>query len=126
MSIEYIAVDKKRKQAFLELQAFLDQEKQDVLERTEQFLHAHPDMVQQREEQLYRIRTAKAFQAEDYKQPTYRIGIRTRRGIRWWSSNGFNSTRSVSEFLATHPGWVIENEYGDEVSFEQFEKVAGA
>lgn len=51
------------------------------------------------------------------------IGVSTATRFSWRDDNGFSGIGSVEEFLAGHPGWCIEDEYGTTIPLGEFRKI---
>lgn len=52
------------------------------------------------------------------------IGTSTSTRFVWRMDNGFCHISLVEEFLASHPGWHIEDEYGTVIPLAEFQKIA--
>lgn len=55
-----------------------------------------------------------------YKENEDDIGTFHSRGFSWAVYNGYQGLDDVREFLDTHPGFHIEDEYGTKVSLDNF------
>lgn len=51
------------------------------------------------------------------------IGNSSSTRFSWRTDNGFSDIGSVEEFLAGHPGWRIEDEYGTAIPLGEFRKI---
>jgi len=105
------------------LKDFLISEKGALIARLQQFSEEHPLIQDLVENTQSSISGATLIWSVDDDIEEYVIGASTARGFSFCPDNGLSSVRDVASFLETHPGFIIEDEYGTEILLEKFKKI---
>ncbi len=120
MSIEYHFVNRERKEQVRHLKELVEAERSALLEKLSQFAKDNPLAEGNVEDIVFAVRQgigSACFQADSDDEG---IGMATAAKFYWRQDNGFQSLADVERFLKEHPGYAIENDYGDELSFLDF------
>ena len=108
MSTNYHFVNREKKTQVEQLKKLLETEREGLLQRLEKFGEENPLAM-----------TSANVQSWD---DDMEIGVASSTKFYWAANNGFGSLDDVEQFQKEHPECVIENEYGDELSFADFKK----
>ena len=122
MSTQYVFVEKERNDQLQDLQTFLAEKRDTLIAGIKEFAATHPHTVNEAEDSIFELEHSQAF---GYRQPyeeEHIIGSAVSKGFSWRQDNGFHSLKDVQQFLDEHPGFVILNEYGIELTIRDFEK----
>ena len=122
MSTQYVFVEKERNDQLQELQAFMTKKRDTLIAGIKEFAATHPHTVNEAEDSIFELKHSQAF---GYRQPyeeEHIIGSAVSKGFSWRQDNGFHSLKDVQKFLDEHPGFVILNEYGMELTIRDFGK----
>lgn len=122
MSIEYQFVKKKAKDDSKELLALLESERDALAERLNAFAAEHPDMEDNVEDIIFELQRSISGLLPDPGRDDHIIGIAVSHRFDWRYDNGFYGIADVQKFLEENPGYVIQNEYGAELSLTDFKK----
>lgn len=120
MSIEYRFIKKKTKDDSEKLLALLERERAALTAKLEVFAEEHPDMEGNVESIIFALRRDMSSLLLDLDQDDHIIGVAVSRRFDWRSDNGFCGISDVQKFLEKHPGFIIQNDYGDEISLTDF------
>lgn len=122
MSIEYQFVKKKAKDDSKELLALLESERDALADRLKAFAAEHPDMEDNVEDIIFELQRSISGLLSDPGRDDHIIGIAVSHRFDWRYDNGFYGFADVQKFLEENPGYVIQNEYGAELSLTDFKK----
>lgn len=122
MSTNYHFVNREKKTQIEQLKQLLDAEQERLLQRLEQFGKEQPLTVGNIEDIVFTLRQAMSSSNVQGWDDDMDIGSATSTKFYWATCNGFNNLNDVEQFLQEHPECVIENEYGDILSFTDFKQ----
>lgn len=122
MSIEYQFVKKKAKDDSKELLALLKSERDALAAKLKTFAAEHPDMEDNVEDIIFELQRSLSSLPSDPGRDDHIIGIAVSHRFDWRYDNGFYGVADVQKFLENHPGFVIQNEYGAELSLTDFKE----
>ena len=120
MSIEYQFVRKKAKDDSKELLVLLESERDALGEKLKAFAVEHPDMEDNVEGIIFELQRAMSSLPSDPGRDDHIIGMAVSHRFDWRYDNGFYGVADVQKFLEENPGYVIQNEYGSELSLVDF------
>lgn len=122
MSSNYHFTNREKKTQIEQLKQLLDTEREGLFERLDQFGKEHPLTVGNIEDIVFLLRPAMTSSTLQSWDDDMEIGIATSTKFYWAANNGFSSLDAVEQFLKEHPECVIEDEYGDALSFGDFKR----
>lgn len=120
MSIEYQFVKKKVKDDSKELLALLKSERDALAAKLKTFAAEHPDMEGNVEDIIFELQRAMSNLPSDPGRDDHIIGMAVSHRFDWRYDNGFYGISDIQKFLEENPGYVIQNEYGSELSLADF------
>lgn len=121
MSTQYQFVSKERKKQVSELKQLLETERDALLARLEEFGKSNPLVSEDIEDFAFSLRqcvNSAALQAADDDEHV--IGTSTANQFLWYPDGPCRCLEDVEKFLVEHPGFDIEDEYGEPVSLDNF------
>lgn len=122
MSTNYHFVNHEKKVQVEQLKKLLETEREGLFRRLEKFGEENPLAMGNIEDIVFALRPAMTSYNVQSWDDDMEIGVATSTKFYWAVNNGFNSLGDVEQFLKEHPECVIENEYGDDLSFADFKK----
>lgn len=121
MSTQYQFVSKERKKQVSELKQLLETERDALLARLDEFSKANQLVSEDIDDFAFSLRqcvNSAALQAAD--DDKHVIGTATATQFLWYPDGPCRCLEDVEKFLAEHPGFDIEDEYGEPVSLDNF------
>ena len=122
MSTNYHFVNREKKTQVEQLKKLLETEREGLLQRLEKFGEENPLAMGNIEDVIFALRPAMTSANVPSWDDDMEIGVASSTKFYWAANNGFGSLDDVEQFQKEHPECVIENEYGDELSFADFKK----
>lgn len=122
MSTNYHFVNREKKTQVEQLKKLLETEREGLLQRLEKFGEENPLAMGNIEDVIFALRPAMTSANVQSWDDDMEIGVASSTKVYWAANNGFGSLDDVEQFQKEHPECVIENEYGDELSFADFKK----
>jgi len=113
-------VDKERSTQLDELRNLAVAERAILIDKIRQFGAAHEKVSDDAEDITVELEQSPIFAWRQPYEDEHIIGYSARAGFVWNGDNGFSSMKEVERFLSDHPGFVIQNEYGDIISLPDF------
>lgn len=122
MSMNYHFVNREKKAQVEQLKKLLETEREGLFQRLGKFGEENPLAMGNIEDIVFALRPAMTSSNVQSWDDDMEIGIATSTKFYWGANNGLSSLDDVEQFQKEHPECVIENEYGDDLSFADFKK----
>lgn len=123
MSIEYMFVKEQRRKEAEQLSAILQIINENIRSALDGARETLPEMAVDIDTIGFELNAVIRRCSPDRYGENEIVGVSTSKQFSWREDNGFSGISSVEEFLAGHPGWHIEDEYGTAIPLGEFRKI---